>query len=222
MKKDLRSGARWLIALSLGLCLMSTAFASRHAARWILREGDNSNVESELAQLGLWAHQTGRLYPKLAESPYTPAPYGPLLYLGLQSLAYFFSDPPTLIHAGRIIVFCSFLQLAVLAFVWCLRSSASVAAAWFSALLILGSLDFYPWAIVLRPDVPAVLLSILAVYLVCESDPPPLRQFVLSGSLIAAALLLKHTYVAAPAAIRLSLLWRREFRHLSTFIAIIV
>jgi hypothetical protein len=222
MKRDVKSSAGWVIVLSLGLCLASTAFASRHAIRWMLREGDNSNVESELAQIGLWAHQSGRLYPKLAESPYTPAPYGPLLYLGLESLALLFPDPPALIHAGRIIVFCSFVLLAGVAFAWCRRISGSVAAAWFSALLILSSLDFYPWAIAIRPDVPAVLLSILSVCLVCETESPRLRQLALSGSLIAAALLLKHTYLAAPAAIGLSLAWRREFRQLAIFIASIV
>src|SRR5689334_9415276 len=103
-----------LLAVLLGPLLLAGACQLAKGTTGLFAKGDNTFPESAVVQTAIWAKQTGRIYPGLDASPYTPAPYGPLFYVGLTVLAKagnFNFDG--LLVAGRVLSFAVYLLFVI-------------------------------------------------------------------------------------------------------------
>src|ERR1041384_4601986 len=103
-----------LLVVVLGPLLLAGIFQLVKAGGYLTQHGDSTFPESAVVQTGIWAHETGRIYPGLNEAPYTPAPYGPLFYVALAGLAKVVGGSfDRLVIAGRVLTFAGFLLVAV-------------------------------------------------------------------------------------------------------------
>lgn len=154
-------------------------------------------------------------YPPLtAQPPYVFSPYGPLLYWIEAPLLRWFGAG---FAAGRTLSLLA--TLAAAAFIVLLLRRWT--GAWRPALLF-GAL--YPcmpevglWATMLRADALAAAFSLAGLYVV--ADESRVRRWPVAALLFLAAILVKPTLVAAPAAFFLYLLFRKQHRTALAFSA---
>jgi hypothetical protein len=217
VKERLKISSNWLLGMLLALCLLGSALSAHRQVQWLFHQGDNSYPESAVVQVGLWAEQTGRLYPAIAVAPFTPAPYGPLLYLSVAAVARLSSsDYAGVVVLLRAIMFSVLLGLCLVVYLCSRRTQTRALFALIAATLLLAQSQFFPWSVTVRADVPAILFSVLALLFVLKDDSATTAFAVAAGASVAFALLFKHTFVAAPAAICVWLLWRRDYIRLVT------
>jgi hypothetical protein len=196
--------------LIAGLCQIT------RAGQYLFLRGDSTFPESAVVQTALWAKATGHIYPGLDQSPYTPAPYGPLFYAGLTGLARMIgADFDRLLVAGRIIVLLAYVLLVFAAYRWVRRLLPS-AIALVAPALILAQIDFEAWNASVRPDLPALLATFAAFYFL-TTGPAAWRRLILCGCLCGVAGLLKQSLIALPLAVLFYLLAKRQFRAAMTF-----
>jgi hypothetical protein len=179
----------WLIGplLIAGLCQLV------RAGQYLFFQGDSTFPEGAVVQTALWAKASGQIYPNLDQSPFTPAPYGPLFYAGLTALAKVGGDFERLLVIGRVIVLAAFLLLAFAAYRW-ERRRLAFAIALVAPSLILAQIDFEAWNASVRPDLPALLAGFAAFYFLLNG-PLSRRRLVLCGCLCGVAGLLKQSMI---------------------------
>src|SRR5262245_18930139 len=130
----------------LGTLLLADVSQLIKASQYLVFHGDNTYPESAVVQTALWARDSGRIYPELYLSPYTPAPYGPLFYVGLTAAAKITGAGfDSLLILGRAIVFACFLLLAILTFFWVRRQPLPLPVALVASALIFAQIDFLEW-----------------------------------------------------------------------------
>lgn len=212
-------GPGWFLGILLGLSVLGACLSLWSSIRLLPHAGDNDNPEAEHVQIALWTAQNGHVYTSPFNPPYSPAVYGPMLYWSLAGLARLgiASGFEKLLIAGRLIVFFSYLLIPLITYLWSRRAGLPPVFAGLSSALVLAQADSLPYSVTVRPDLPALLLSLLAFYLVSRQDSPGLRAMIGSGFLISLALLFKHTFVAAPLAITVWLLSQRRPREAVAF-----
>lgn len=206
---------RSFVLACFGLCALVVTLSG---LKTIPAKTDVTHPESASVWAAQLAAKSGRLYPALDRAPYTVAPYGPLFYLGLEAAARLSGVHLRYVRLGyRMFVFGCYLLLPVLVYLLLRRASFSRALAGLGALAAISSHFLPRWNATVRPDMPALLLSLLALWLVCRRDDPRVSDCVGAGLACAAALLFKASFVAAPLAIAVLLLLRRQYRHLLFF-----
>ncbi|MCW8985669.1 MAG: hypothetical protein OQK55_10020 [Thermoanaerobaculales bacterium] len=141
------------------------------------------------------------LYPDPASAPYTVTVYTPVFLAATAALVGLGCDG---FVAGRLLVLSSMLGLAAIILWFGYRRTGWVAA--LVALALLLHPMQWPWSLVIRPDLTAILLSVLAVVVVSGAENR--RAVAISATLCVVAVLTKQTAAAAPAAILISLLAR--------------
>jgi hypothetical protein len=154
---------------------------------------------------------SGHLYPDFTRPPYLVTLYGPLTYLvpaAPYALAQTAGVTPQI-----------FLRLAeVFALLVCLwlvyrvahRLYRSRSVAWVSVLFAASAAAFASWTTQIRGDLPAVAVSLFAIYLALRAERP--SQTVTAAAAAGLALLTKQTFCAAAIAIVLWLLTLRRFK----------
>jgi hypothetical protein len=156
-KNERAPSSKLLLAIVLAPLLLVGAIQLGKAVQSITTQGDNTYPESAVVQTAMWAKTSGRIYPALDGSPYTPAPYGPLFYVALTTLAKlgnmnFYS----LLISGRIVSFAVYLLIVAAAYSWNRRHMQGVLAL-LGPVLILSQVDFVDWNVTVRPDLPALV-----------------------------------------------------------------
>lgn len=142
------------------------------------------------------------LYPDPTSAPYTVTVYTPVFLAATAALVGLGCDG---FVAGRLLVLSSMLGVAAIVIWFGYRRTGWVAVLVALALLLHPML--WPWSLVIRPDLTALFLSVLAV--VVASGAKGRRTIAISATLCVVAVLTKQTAAAAaPAAILLSLLVR--------------
>ena len=210
----------WLLGVLLVLTFLGGAASLWKSFQLLSHQGDNTYPESTVVQIGLWAAQSGRLYPSLEQSPFTPAPYAPLLYLSVAGLARLgWWDFLDLLRAGRLMVLVCFVILVLLAYRWSRRAGMPATVALLSSSFLLSQADFQEWNVSVRGDVVALLLTLLALYTVNRSQTPKVTGAGWAGLCLGLALMFKQSYIAAPIAIGLWLLSYRRFRQFAGLVA---
>ena len=205
----------WLLALLIGSTLLGTVFGLWKVWMIFGYDGDNTYPESTIVRIALWAAHTGHLFPKLDASPFTPAPYGPLLYLSLAGIARLGSlDFLGLLRMGRELVFACFLLTAWVAYRWSRRAGLRPFLALLSSTFILSQYDFAEWNVSVRPDAIALFLDLLAIYFISRAEFPSVADAILGGLCLGFAVLFKQSYSAAALAIGLWLLFHVRIRQL--------
>jgi len=183
-------------------------------------DGDNTYPESTLVRIGLWAAESGHVYPNLYSPPFTPATYGPLFYVSLAGLAKTGSlDFLGLLRVGRLAVFACFLVVVVVAYLWCRRAGLRPALALLSSAFILSQYDFVEWNMSVRPDAIALALDLLAIYFISRAEFPSLADAVCGGLCLGLAVLFKQSYAAAALAVGLWLLFHLKIQRLAVVVA---
>lgn len=177
-------------------------------------DGDITYPESEIVYLSLLAAKTGHLYRPLSQPPYSPAPYGPGLYLALAGVERTAGLPMDGLElAGRMLVLASFAALAGLIVAWGKQLTGSRLAAAAGCLFLLAQPDIFPWQVTVRPDFLALLFSCCGLWL-CAVFRDERRLLVLAGACFGLAVLTKQSFVAAPLAVAVVLAWERRWKEL--------
>jgi hypothetical protein len=207
-----------LICILLVLFVLCAGMNALVAIRTINNNGDTTHPESSTVQTAQWAAQSSRIYPELWASPYTPALYGPLFYVGVAVAGRATNGD---LHEIRLllrsIAFACFLLTGVVAYSLARRAGASRNAAILGAAVALAA-PFAPyWNITSRPDFPALLLSLLGLWAISRGEQPSYVEAFLAGVFCAAAVLMKQTFIAAPLAISVLFVLRRSYRQLVVF-----
>ncbi len=159
--------------------------------------------------------KTGRIYRNLAEPPFLPAQYSPLVYV-LYSLPGRVASWENPFVAPRLVAIAAFLACICLitSIVRVLFRSGLV---WVWGLLLPFSIRLIPlWILQLRGDFPGLALSLLAIrFLLSDSRWAVPLAAVCAGL----AVQVKFTFVAAASAGAAWLLVQRRWRDLARFIA---
>lgn len=207
-----------LLAVLLGPLLLAGACQLAKGTTGLFAKGDNTFPESAVVQTAIWAKQTGRIYPGLDASPYTPAPYGPLFYVGLTVLAKagnFNFDG--LLVAGRVLSFAVYLLVVMATYRW-ERRYMRVGIALLAPALVLAQIDFVDWNVTVRPDLPALGLTIAAFLFLTEKQLS-WKHVIAAGALCGLAGAVKQSFLALPIAAALWLVWSRGLRWAAVFTA---
>src|SRR5215813_4113169 len=213
------SSGKLFLLLVLGPLFIAGLCQLAKAGQYIFFRGDTTFPESAVVQTALWAKDSGHLYPALDQSPYTPAPYGPLFYIALTGVAKLGAgNLDRLLILARLSALSAFLLVVFAAYRWSRRQMLAPAAALGGAAMILSQIDFEAWNATARPDLPALLVSFLAFF-VLTTAPVTARRAVLSGCFCGIAGLLKQSYIALPIAVFLWLFITRQRRAALLFFA---
>lgn len=156
--------------------------------------------------------KSGRIYTDIHLPPYLPSVYGPFYYV-LLSLPYRLAmrlgtDPTVVLRITTLLFSLGCFGVIV---VITRRIGASPGTGLVAALLAAEGLwEGGAATVSLRPDLVALFFSLLAVLLSLDEAR---RGAWIAGAVSAGlALMCKQTFVAAPVAICLWLIWRRRFR----------
>jgi hypothetical protein len=185
----------------------------------ILSNTDTSHPEGAVLLSIATTQRHGHPYQPITDSPYSLAPYGPLFYLlHAHGVWAHTCDLNANIRRSRSLTALALVLALIGAYVRSLQLRASPAAA-LTATIVAGLPVFMiTWSSTTRPDTIACSIVVWAL-VAAHGDTP--RQPLLTGALCALAVLVKPTTVAAPAAIALTYLLRRQTRHLLVFVAAI-
>jgi hypothetical protein len=216
-----RSHESWLIRVTtlvpLAILIISIVFSARALVANVVHVGDVTVPESAVTTVALHFAQTGKLYTSLDQPPYTPVAYGPILYLVLAGIAKVFHlQFLGLLLAGRLLAVLSFFLLTATLYVAARRLTYPTWIALIPPLLMLSDYSFARWNATVRPDIHAILFSVLCITLALV---PSRRALALSGVCAAIAVFLKFTYVAAPLAVVLWLVWSRRYSCIVCFVS---
>ncbi|HJT54523.1 MAG TPA: hypothetical protein VJ848_11780 [Candidatus Angelobacter sp.] len=214
IEKSLSS--KLLLTAVLAPLLLAGAMQLGKAARSVAASGDNTYPESAVVQTAIWAKTSGRIYPSLDSSPYTPAPYGPLFYLALTGLAKLGKlNFDSLLVAGRVVSLTFYMLIVIAAYLWERRHLQSTLALLAPA-LILAQVDFVDWIVTVRPDLGALTLTMGALMLI-SSQRPSWKKIAVAGLLCGFSGVIKQSYIALPLA-TVWLLWSRRFKWAFVFV----
>jgi hypothetical protein len=154
------------------------------------------------------------LYPEFLAYPYLIAPYPPMLYTVNAALSGMLGlDVYESTIAGRMLTLLTSFGVATAIGLLASREGAGRLAAIAAAAYFLPIPLLDQWAFAVRPDLPAILLSLAAGWVFLRS---PHLTWV-AGSLSALALLTKLTALAMPFSIVLLLVLTRRFRQTCVF-----
>lgn len=203
-KSGERTSGNLLLLFLFGPLLLAGLCQIAKVGQYVFFHGDSTFPESAVVQTALWAKASGRIYPALDQSPYTAAPYGPLFYVSLTSVAKVVGgDVDRLLVIGRFMTIVAFLLLLFATNRWSKRQMLAGAMAFAAPLLLLSQIDFEAWNATVRPDLLALLVS-FAAFFVLTTAPVTWRRALLAGCLCGLAGLFKQSFIALPIA---GLLW---------------
>lgn len=162
--------------------------------------------------------RTGHMYLGVHSPPYLVTLYGPLTYAFL-SLPYRVAEAvgASPMVTIRIALAGGVLMCLAMVFVLSRRLGGSNPVAWLSVLFALSTPALSGWVTQVRPDFLGLCFALLSLHLFLrmEGRRLPLAAIASAG----VALLFKQTFVAAPAAILVYLLYRRRWMDALTWTA---
>jgi len=194
-------------------CLVGSLLTVVGAARVIPSSGDLTGGEAVNPFLGTLAARTGQLYHPMSSPPYTPQPFGPLFYVASAGVAQWARlDIDATLRLGRTLDFLCLLLCGVTAWLVVRKIGFSREEAALAAMLLLAQPVFDRWGATMRPDVPALLAMMLALYFALHVQSMAITASALSGFLVGIGFLVKQSAGAAGLAIVLILLLNKRFR----------
>ncbi|HEV2386395.1 MAG TPA: glycosyltransferase family 39 protein [Candidatus Acidoferrales bacterium] len=213
--RPLAAAAALLIVSAFLLALaVSAGISLASAGRLLGYDGETTNSDTSIGYFGYRVYRGQPAYTRADQPPYTPCSYGPLAYLALGAVGRL-ASPATFqsfLRDGRTFIFLLFLLIAVLAYRWARSCGVGRLLAFSGPLFVLGDPTFFPYAAGQRPDIAALLLALLAFYLLSTAEEPGDGRMVAAGLSIGLALLFKQSFLAAPASAFVWLTWNRRYR----------
>lgn len=194
-------------------CIVGSLLTVVGAARAIPSSGDLTGGEAVNPFLGNLVARTGQLYHSMSAPPYTPEPFGPLFYVASAGVAKWAKlDIDATLRLGRTLDFLCLLLCGVTAWLVVRKMGFPRGEAALAAMLLLAQPVFDRWGATMRPDVPALLAMLLALYFALHVQRMAITASALSGFLVGIAFLVKQSAVAAGLAIVLILLLNKRIR----------
>jgi hypothetical protein len=205
------SSFAFFLTIVLVVASIAALLFMMEARHFLLAAGDNVYPEATgVASALRWAHGLP-LYSSFQEAPYVLTAFPPLWYLCLRAAihaGFRDADSLTIFARGMSLVFLGALSL--LAFVWNRRRGYTAGESALSPILYLAFPVLLPWAVSARPDFPSLFFALAA--LVAVTLRPRIDGALLAGFLAGLCFLFRHSCVAAPTAIGLSLIIARRWR----------
>jgi hypothetical protein len=189
-----------VLAVIVGACLATML----GTAMWA--ENEFTQPESIVASQSAMLARDARLYYSLQDYPYTVCAYMPVYYL-LEAVLHLAGLPTR--TAGRLISFTAFLALLVFAWRIVRLYTDDARYAWLAALLAGSTPLLLTWGTVGQVDMLAVASSLAAFYFFSRWWRSGDATLGRAGTFALAALFVKQTMIAAPAAMFVLLLIRR-------------
>jgi hypothetical protein len=210
------SNFRNLILVLFGVAALATLIV---AVRNLPVTTDNIYPEAAgVAAARRWASGFP-LYSDFRQPPYLLTGFPPLWYAIVTLAAEAgFSSMDRLTLFGRLLSFASLLAIAGFSIRWNQQRGLNIRTALVTPLIFLSLPILGDWCATARQDLPAILLSFLAVLLVVQR--PTSARIFLAAFVAGLSFLMKHSSVAAPAAIGLWLLGSRRWKHAIAFCAV--
>jgi hypothetical protein len=213
-KKEFSAVCTCLLIVFLSCCLTLSALS----LRLLPFRGDVTYPESAVIQTGKWSVESGHLYPALETTPYTPAPYGPLFYAGVNlGTRLGGGDDHKIRLILRSVVFLSYLCIPFLVYFLLRRLGLSRMAASLGASAAISTPIFLSWNTSVRPDLPALALSLFGMFMVARKVEATASDYFVAGLACTAAVLLKQSFLDAPLAIAVFTIVERHWRHFAVF-----
>ena len=194
-------------------CTVGSALTIAGASKIVSFHGDLTGSESVNPFISILAVRTGHLYHPLSAPPYTPQPFGPLFYLAGAGIARLSNlDLDATLRLARTLDFACLLLCAVTVWLISRQLKFSTGVSALAAMMFLAQPIFYRWGwgATMRPDVPALLLMLLALYFALRTQDMGFTACVLAGSLVGIGFLLKQSAAAAGIAIALAYLFNNR------------
>ena len=201
----------FFLAIVLAVSSIAVLLFLMEARRFLHTAGDNIYPEATGVASALRWSRGLPLYPSFQEPPYILTAFPPLWYLCLRAaIQAGFRDPDSLTVFAREMSLAFLGALSLLAYFWNRRRGYSAGESALSPILYLTFPVLLPWAVSARPDFPSLFFALAA--LVAVTLRPKADGVLLAGFLAGLCFLFRHSCVAAPTAIGLSLLWSRRWR----------
>jgi hypothetical protein len=212
-----------VLAIATVVLLLGALIVGIWSVRLIPTHGDTTYPESAIVLAGIGAEHTGKIYTEIHSYPYTAPVYGPLLYLGIATLArVFHGDFGEVLLAGRAIDFTAFLLIGLLVYIISRNAGFDQKSSLLGAFGTLATVQFVGWNVSVRPDIPSLALGLAALYFASaapERQEEGYRKIILSGLCVAAAILIKQSMFTAGLSILIWLIIRGQRRAALIFIA---
>lgn len=210
----------WLPRLTIGLSAFAFGIALLLDLAAILHPHGMSYVEGYLLEQGVRLADGGEMYRPLGEPAWLidnfPPVYPLLLAVGVKLFG------PTFAF-GRTLTFLSLVGLVALLLRWCRDRDLTWAVSLGIAALFVLSPFVLKRSMMLRMDLAVLAMSTLALGLHLRwRETHPTRAAVTSALLVAFALGMRQTALAAPVALSVLLARRRAWRELGVFWAVLV
>jgi hypothetical protein len=206
-------GREWLRAMFRILALLLVAgvtLAGIAAVRGIVANGEWTYSDGTVLYHVLRARDGLPLYPDFHEPPYLMLPYWPVQVLLAGWLARLGDlDMVGTLHLARSLVLMQTLAGAAMIGLIARHYGARWRAAVIAAGLFVMSYTVHPWAYALRFDLPALSLILASVWMLLRW--PTFRGALAAGLLLALGFCSKQSYVVAPAAFTLAMLYQRRW-----------
>ena len=152
--------------------------------------------------------RTGTIYPDPNQPPYLATLYGPLFYILLSLPVRFAGNVENIRLVARLTMIGFWIASLVLLFLIVYRISGSKKRGVWAVAFACAPDVIAHWTTQIRSDLTGITFSLLSIYFILGSTKPRLRLAAVWSVL---ALLCKQTFVSAPLAVFLYLLWRRRF-----------
>jgi 4-amino-4-deoxy-L-arabinose transferase-like glycosyltransferase len=196
----------WLRRIFVAFLLVAGAAIVCHFGLLLWAENSFTGPETVVAGQSMMLARQGTLYYDLNRYPYTVCAYTPLFYL-LEAGLFKLGLPAYV--AGRLISFCAFFGILVLAWRLLILYTRDRDYAWLGVLLCGSSSLLLSWGTVAQVDTLAVFCALMAFYQYSRHAVLGDRTLVWAGVFCLLAFFTKQTMLACPAAISI-LLWRRR------------
>lgn len=210
---------RQFLILAFVALIIGTAVFNATALMMLKTRGDTMYPESANILPGMALLKTGQVYPDFNSYPFFASVYGPLFYYSIAFGARIFhSDLLSVLIFGRVLSYVCFVATGWLAYL-CARQlgyrRSYAGVAWLGVAFCAA---FARWNATFRPDTPAVLLEVAALYFALRNDSNRRLDLVLAGLCVAGAALMKQSIFMAALAIVLWLIKRRRFKDSAVFV----
>jgi hypothetical protein len=217
--KDRKIEATCFFTVLLVLTILTSGCLLFTSAQLLKHKGDTTRPESCVLQNALWSLADHHFYHAVDSPPFTPAPYGPFFYWQLAKLAEITGgDFQSNLQAGRVFVFSCFLLLPVFCVLVLKSLAVDLVSSLIAAMLLISNIDFLYWNASARPDVPALLFEVAALFFVFCVEAEGVGAFA-AGLCIAAAVLTKSSTVAGASAILVFYLFARKWKSVVIFVS---
>ena len=195
----------------LGLTAAAGLFFVVGVIHYLPVTGDNLYPESAgVLAVKHWADGQS-LYRDYRNPPYTMTAFPPLWYVTLGAISRVTHlDLDSVAMAGRSLSLVSLCGILSVAYLLLRRFGVVPKLALLGITFYLSLPVLIPWAVTARPDFPALLVALAALYLGGTRDST--RTLVLAGLLASISFLMRHNSVAVSVALVSWLVWSKRWK----------